>query len=136
MAYAGYLLKIGTYQIPHSLIKAESYKPYLNMQDLDSYTDADGYLHRFPVTLKVAKVELETKAMLTNTEFATLMTNISSQYTNPTGRECMITAYIPETDSYVEQKGYLADFEPEIYHADATTVTYNPIRLAFIGGVK
>ena len=65
MAYAGYLLKIGTYQIPHSIIRAESYKAYVNMQDLDSYTDADGYLHRFPVVLKVAKVELETKPLLT-----------------------------------------------------------------------
>lgn len=136
MAYAGYLLKIGTYQIPHSYIKAESYKAYVNMQDLDSYADADGYLHRFPVALKVEKVEFETIPLLTNTEFSTLMTNISSQYTNAIGRECMITAYIPETDSYVEQKGYLADFEPEIYHANATSVTYNPVRLAFIGGVK
>lgn len=35
----------------------------MNMQDVDDYTDANGYLHRNAVELKV---EFETRAMLTN----------------------------------------------------------------------
>ena len=45
MAYAGYLLKIGSYIIPKKFFKPQSYSPYVNMQDVEDYTDANGYLH-------------------------------------------------------------------------------------------
>lgn len=137
MAYAGYLVKIGDYTIPLSMIKADSYYAYVNMQDYEPWTDAKGYLHRDAVALKALKVEFETKAMLTNTEFATLMSNIAGEYITgkERARECNITAYIPETDDYVTQRGYMADFKPQMYFADANKIQYDPCRLAFIGGV-
>lgn len=135
MAYSGYLIKIGDYTIPLSLIKADSYYAYVNMQDYEPWTDANGELHRDVVDLKALKVEFETRAMLTNTQFTTLMSNIADEYTNATARECMITAYIPEYDDYVTQKGYMADFKPQMYLADANKILYDPCRLSFIGGV-
>lgn len=136
MAYAGYLLKIGNFTIPTSIIKADSYYAYVNMQDYEPWTDAKGYLHRDVVDLKALKVEFETKAMLTNTEFASLMSSIKAQFTKATARECNITAYIPELDDYVTQKGYMVDFKPQMYFADANKIQYDPVRLAFIGGVS
>lgn len=136
MAYAGYLLKIGNFTIPTSIIKADSYYAYVNMQDYEPWTDAKGYLHRDVVDLKALKVEFETKAMLTNTEFASLMSSIKAQFTNVTARECNITAYIPELDDYVTQKGYMADFKPQMYFADQNKIQYDPVRFAFIGGVS
>lgn len=136
MAYAGYLLKIGDFTIPTSIIKADSYYAYVNMQDYEPWTDAKGYLHRDVVDLKALKVEFETKAMLTNTEFASLMSSIKAQFTKATARECNITAYIPELDDYVTQKGYMADFKPQIYFADQNKIQYDAIRFAFIGGVS
>lgn len=136
MAYAGYLLKIGDFTIPTSIIKADSYYAYVNMQDYEPWTDAKGYLHRDVVDLKALKVEFETKAMLTNTEFASLMSSIKAQFTKATARECNITAYIPELDDYVTQKGYMADFKPQMYFADANKIQYDPVRFAFIGGVS
>ena len=136
MAYSGFLIKIGDYIIPaNKFIKAESYSPYVNMQDIDDWTDANGYLHREAVELKALKVEFETPAMLTNTELSELMNNIKANFTNAKGRECMITAYIPEYDDYVTQLGYMADFQPQIYGTYGGVIHYNPIRLAFIGGV-
>lgn len=136
MAYSGFLIKIGDYTIPaNKFIKAESYSPYVNMQDLDDWPDANGFLHREAVELKALKVEFETPAMLTNTELTELMTNIKANFTNAKGRECMITAYIPEYDDYVTQLGYMADFQPQIYGTYGGVIHYNPIRLAFIGGV-
>ena len=85
MAYSGWLLKIGNYIVPMSFMKAESYSPYVNMQDLDDYTDANGYLHRNAVELKALKVEFETRAMLTNKTFNEVLNNIRSQFTNATG---------------------------------------------------
>ena len=43
MAYAGYLMKIGNYTIPTSIIRADSYYAYDNMQDYEPWTDAKGY---------------------------------------------------------------------------------------------
>ena len=135
MAYAGYLLKIGTYQIPHSILKADEYSPYVNMQDLDDYTDANGYLHREPVDLKVAKVEFETVPGLDNAKFSEFMQSIQAQYTMAKGRQFSFTCYIPEYDDYVTQTGYLADFQPKISLADGTKIIYDSFRMAIIGGV-
>lgn len=136
MAYNGYLLKIGDYTVPmKKFIKADTYKVYVNMQDLDPWTDADGYLHRNAVELKALKVEFETPPMLTNKTFEEFMSNIRRNYVNETARECMVEAYIPETDSYVTQKCYMADIQPQIYGTYGGEVKYNQIRFAFIGGL-
>lgn len=136
MGYQGYLIKIGNYKIPaNKYIRANSYSPYVNMQDLEPWTDANGYLHRNSVELKALKVEFETPAMLTNITFEELMSNIRANYTDKTARECIVTAYIPEYNDYVTQKCYLADFAPTIYSNSGGIIRYNPIRFAFIGGL-
>lgn len=136
MAYNGWLIKAGNYIIPaNKYIKAESYSAYVNMQDLDPWTDADGYLHRSAVELKAEKIEFETPAMLTNKDLTELLKNIQKNYTTKKARELHITAYIPEYDDYITQLGYLADFTPQIYSNANGVIKYNPIRLAFIGGV-
>lgn len=138
MAYNGYLIKVGTYTIPLSYIRADSYYAYVNMQDYEPWTDAKGYLHRDAVALKAFKVEFETRAMLTNTQFTDLMNHISANYISgkEKGRECNVEVYVPETDSYVTQRAYLADFKPQMYYADETKIQYDPCRLTFIGGVS
>ena len=135
MAYSGFLLKIGNWEFPESLMAANSYSPYVNMQDVDPWTDENGELHRNPIDLKALKVEFETKNMLTSTQFAEIMRNIRANYVSEKGRSCFITAYIPEYDDYVTQYGYLADFQPQIYTTGGGIVKYNSIRFAFIGGV-
>ena len=133
MAYEGYLIKVGNYKIPHSYIGAETYTVYKNTQDLDSYRDADGKLHRTALSHTPNKVEFETVNMLDNKQFATLMSNIRKNYTNEDERKASVTLYIPESDSYVTQDMYMPDIQPQIYFADSKTIKYQPIRLAFIG---
>lgn len=136
MAYSGWLVKVGDYIIPaDKFIKAESYSAYANMQDLDPWTDANGYVHREAVELKAAKVEFETPAMLTNITFSELMQNIRSNFTVPRARQLILTAYIPEYDDYITQTAYLADFQPQIYSTSGGIIRYNSVRLSFIGGV-
>lgn len=136
MAYSGWLVKIGDYIIPaNKFIKAESYSAYVNMQDIDDYTDANGYLHRNAVELKAMKIEFETPAMLTNKDFSELMKNIQKNYTISKARQFLLTAYIPEYDKYMAQTGYMADFQPQIYSSAGGVLRYNSVRLAFIGGV-
>lgn len=135
MAYQGYLLKIGNYTVPLKYIRADSYSAYVNMQDVEAYTDANGYLHRNAVELKVAKVEFETVAMMTDKTFSEFIANIKANYLIESQRKVTITAYIPEYDDYVTQSGYLADFFPKMYGVFNGVIRYNPIRMAFIGGV-
>lgn len=133
MAYAGYLIKVGTYTIPLSLIRAETYSVFKSVTDLDSYVDGNGELHRNALEHIANKVEFETIPLLTNTQFASLMANIQAQMTVPLERKASVTCYIPETDSYVTQDMYMPDIKPSLYFADNTKIQYNQVRLAFIG---
>lgn len=136
MAYKGYLLKIGDYIVPtDKFVKADSYSPYVNMQDIDDWTDGDGYLHRNTVALKVAKVEFETPYGLTNVTLEEFMSNIRRNYTNTDGREAMVEVYIPEYDDYVLQKCYIADIKPQIYALWGDVIKYDPIKFSIIGGL-
>lgn len=134
--YSGWLIKVGDYTIPAKrFIKAESYSAYVNMQDLEPWTDANGYVHREAVDLKALKVEFETPPMLTNRDFEELMSNIRRNFTVPKARQCIVTAYIPEYDEYITQTAYMADFTPQIYGNYHGVIHYNSIRFSFIGGV-
>lgn len=134
MAYENYLLKIGNYTFPLKYIKAETYSAYINMQDLDPWTDGDGYLHRTAVELKALKIEFNTISM-TDTEFTKLMANIRANFTNEQARECTITAYIPELGTYITQKGYRADIKPVVYGIKNGEIRYEEVDFAFVGGV-
>lgn len=130
--YSGYLIKIGNYTFPTSLIKADSYTAYKSVTDLDSYVDANGVLHRNALDHFGYKCEFETIPMLTNTEFASIMTSIYAQFSNSTERKFVGTIYIPETDSYVSIDMYMPDIKPQMYFADANKIQYDAIRFAFI----
>lgn len=133
MAYSGYLIKVGNYTIPFSLIRAETYTVFKSVTDLDSYVDGNGYLHRNALEHIANKVEFETIPQLTNSQFAELMTNLYNNMTNTLERKATVTCYIPEIDDYVEQDMYMPDIQPTLYYADASVIKYNQIRLAFIG---
>lgn len=133
MAYNGFLIKVGNYTIPFKYMKAESYTAYRSIQDLDSYRDANGVLHRTALTHVPNKVEFETPAMLTDKTFSELMSNIQTNFTNANERKASVTMYVPETNEYVTQDMYMPDITPKIYHADSKKLQYDSIRLAFIG---
>lgn len=132
MAYSGYLIKVGTFTIPLSIIRAETYSAYESTTDLDSYVDGNGELHRNALDHKAYKAEFETVPMLTDKEFGSLMTSIRAQYTVSKEKKSLVTLYVPELDDYVSQYMYEPDITPTLYYADANKVQYEQIRLAFI----
>lgn len=132
MAYSTFLFKIGTYEFPRSLIKAESYSVYKSVTDLDSYVDANGELHRNALEHLAYKVEFETVPMLTNTQFSALMSDIYGQFTNQLERKALCTLYIPEIDDYVTCDMYMPDIKPQMYFADNSKIQYQSVRFAFI----
>lgn len=135
MAYSGFLLKIGNWEFPKSLMQAGSFFAYFNMQVKDPWTDEDGGLHMTPLHLRPITVKFNTKNRLTDTEFAEIMKNISDNYVSAVGRKLYVTAYIQEIDDYVTQLAYLADFYPNASIATDEYIKYSPIEMEFIGGV-
>lgn len=153
--YAGWLVKIGDYTIPGRFIRADNYFAQAIMQDVDPWTDANGYVHRNAVKLKALKVEFETPAMLTDDDIAEFLYHISENViTNgkPTinpdgsfydegGNECYITAFVQRYNKYYTQRGYIVDITPQIYgnyeknSYGNKILRCDPIRFAFIGGV-
>lgn len=134
MAYSGFLIKVGNYVIPSGkYLKADSYSVYRNVQDLDSYRDANGVLHRNALDHVANKVEFETPAMLTNADFSNFMSQIQANYTVPKERKANVTLYIPELDAYETQEMYMADPKPSIYTVANGVIRYNAIRFSFIG---
>jgi len=135
MGFSGYLLKVGNYEIDgYKYINYADYNVTWNSQDLDSYRDANGVLHRNALSHRVAKVEFELREGLTNDEVATFMGNISSNYTNATERKASVTVFVPELNDYVTQDMYMSDPQFKIRRIDRNNIIrYEKTRIAFIG---
>lgn len=135
MGFSGYLFKVGNYEVDgYVYINYSSYNVTWNSQDLDSYRDALGVLHRNALEHKVAKIEFETRENLTNDEVATFMGNIRANYTNAVERKATVTVFVPELNDYVTQEMYMSDPQFKIKRIDSNNVIkYERVRIAFIG---
>ena len=137
MAYQGYLLKIkGTtdYEFPLEWITFESFKPIRGIQDLDSYRDGNGVLHRNALNTKVVKVEFQLRENIKASEYDVIMKAISDRYTKAAERKLQIDVYLPETGVYTGAIDvYMPDPEVVIKRADKNDLVYKSIRMAFIG---
>ena len=129
MAFSDYLLKVGNYTIPLRFMKLESYTSMPEQrQDLDSYRDADGYLHRTVLPHTATKIEFETPYMYM-AEMQELIQGIKSNFTNVLARQCTLTYYDDETDSYKTGTFYMpGTIEFKWYNKNI----YAPTRFAFI----
>lgn len=129
MALQGYLIKVGNYTIPLTFIKIETYKSAPNQrQDLDSYRDANGYLHRNVLSHTATKLEFETP-YLTFKDMRSLIQNIRANYTDELARTVELTYYDEETDSYKTGTFYMpGTVEYNWYNKEI----YAPSRIAFI----
>lgn len=136
MAFAGYLLKVGNFEIDGTYyINWDKYNVTRLIQDLDSYRDANGVLHRNALDHVPIKVEFETRENLTNTDVGYFFGQIQANYTLPAERKAMVTAYVPELDTYITQEMYMADPQIKIKRIEdsTNTIKYESIRVAFIG---
>lgn len=129
--YSGFLLKIGGDVFDMGYIKEKTYTAYQSVQDLDSYRDANGELHREALPHVPIKVEFETMP-LDNDSYGAIMSIIKGNYLNELERKVSITAFIPELNGYVTQDAYMAEPQPKISHID-DKVHYESLRMAFIG---
>ena len=138
MAFSGFILQINgsgsnLYQFPMEYIQWESYKAVIGSQDLDSYRDANGVLHRNALKTRVPKVEFQLREGVKSGEFETIMTNLQNRYQNGIEKKVNVTAYFPEIADYITFDSYIPDIETVIKKVDRTQMIYKSIRFAFIG---
>jgi len=138
MAYAGYLIKVGSWTFPTKYIKYETYKISPNQRiDLDSSVSTDGYLHRQVLPHTRTKVEFDMPYM-SYSDQTTIMTNLRAAWAaNGTTlqRECVVEYYDMETDTYKTMNCYMPDIDWKIRNVKDTApyqVNYSETRLAFI----
>lgn len=119
--------------IPNKYISIQSYvsTPH-QRQDLDSFQDNEGHLHRNTLEHTRSKVEFNTPIMLED-DLATLDALISSAFTVPKERKLTIRFYCFDTHSYDEAVCYIPDitYTPLLIRADGK-VLMDKVRLAFI----
>lgn len=138
MAYSGYLLKIkqsgNDYTFPLQYIEFGTFKTVLGIQDLDSYRDANGVLHRNALPHKIAKVEFQLRENIKASEYDTIMSAITSRYTKSAERKLSVDVFLPELATYMtDVEVYMPDPEVTIKRADENELVYATIRMAFIG---
>ena len=140
MGFNGYLLKIGTGNSAFTItgecyIDYASYDATKEVQDLDAYRDATGALHRNALPHIPMKVNFQTRPGLDNEEMSTLLSGISSNYSNALERKATVTAFIPELNDYVTQEMYMAGPTLKIRKIDTAQnkVYYESCKITFIG---
>lgn len=131
MAYAGYLLKMNGITIPHKYMKHDSYKITVNTQDLDSYQDADGYLHRTVLGHSQIKIEW-TFPFATSTFLQELFGIFRSIWGNSRERKTECVVYVPEWDAYYSGTFYMPDPTFQIYEINSNVIKYSEMRIALI----
>lgn len=125
MSYQGYLLKVDGIIFPNSLIAFGTFSITPNQrQDLDSYRDSTGYLHRNILPHMPSKIEFTTK-VLHDADRATLENILKTR--DEFTLEYWDTEY--KTGTF-----YSPDIKYEIYDIDKVSgsIRYKPVRIAMI----
>ena len=131
MAFNDYLIQVGSYQIPNSAIKYDSWSSIYETQDYDSYRDENGHLHRNALAGRKMKVEFNTPYMYEQ-DFDSLMAGIRGQFISAVEQSANVTAYIDELGDYVTQKCYLVNVNPKVAQNSPNGIIYQPTRICFI----
>ena len=124
MAYMGYLIKIGNKEIPTKYIAESSYYATPSQrQDLDSYRDNTGLLHRDVVEHEPSKVEFKTIDGLTEAEVTAIWDIFSSESANWNEMKANVEFYDPLTGTYLTEPMYLKNPKVQIDEIDQETNT-------------
>ena len=135
MAFSGYLIKVGSTEIPLTYMRAETYSVTPNQRmEWSAERDINGNLHRKTVSNMPPKIEFKTPLM-TNREIAALNAMFQAAFTVPSERKLPVTYYDAETDSYKTHDCYMPDTQYQIRNVDIAKniINYEELRFAFIG---
>lgn len=132
VAYNGFMFKFGSYDFS-DMIRADSYEINPNArQDLDSYRDADGVLHRTALSHTATSIKFNVR-FRSQAEHEEMMNAITSNYINSNERDANCTYYDPETCSYKTGHFYLdSNVGFKVYGTYNNEIKFNESEMAFV----
>jgi hypothetical protein len=126
MAFEGHLFELEGVVFPMKFIAIETYESTPNQKiDIDSYTDANGKLHRNVLPHTRSKFEFTTPTM-------SLTEKIEMQGFFPDRLTVSARYWNDETNTYTNGTFYVPDITFKPYATYAGDIKYKPIRIAFI----
>lgn len=132
--FSGYILKIGDFIFPMKYIVEDSLQITKTVQDLDSYRDSNGVLHRNALEHWVADITFDVVPFLTGEELASLMGSIRRNYIIAAERRVNVTVFIPEENDYITQEMYMPDIQIPVFSAESNgKILYQSFSMEFIG---
>jgi hypothetical protein len=133
MAFSGYLLKAGGFEIPTSFIAIGTYKVTPNQRlETSAERNTDGMLIRSTVAHTPTKIEFQTIRMY-NSQVNAFMTYLSNAYTDVLAKKLSLNYYVPDLDAYQTGEFYVPDINFTIFRVVSSSVLqYEQTRIAFI----
>ena len=133
MAFEGYLMKAGTLPFPHKYIQVSTYQATPSQrQDLDSYQDSQGNLHRTVVSHDRTKIIFKTVENLTLTEKQEIQSFFSAAMTSTRERKVKLTYWNDETNAYANGNFYIPDVTFTIKRIDGSNIIYDSVEFHLI----
>ena len=133
MAFEGYLMKAGAATFPHKYIQISTYQTTPSQrQDLDSYQDSLGNLHRTVVPHDRSKIIFKTMDNLNLTEKQEIQAFFNAAMTNTRERKVSLTYWNDESNAYATGSFYIPDVTYPIKRIEADNIVYDSVEYHLI----
>ena len=133
MAFEGYLMKAGAATFPHKYIQISTYQTTPSQrQDLDSYQDSLGNLHRTVVPHDRSKIIFKTMDNLNLTEKQGIQAFFNAAMTNTRERKVSLTYWNDESNAYATGSFYIPDVTYPIKRIEADNIVYDSVEYHLI----
>lgn len=139
MAFAGYLLKVGTganaVEIPMKYMRASTFKATPDQRmEWSAERNVAGFLKRETVPNTPPKIEFNTPSM-TNVQVAALNALFIGAFSDASQRKLTVEYFDQWSNSYKTHECYMPDVQFPIRNVDVANniINYDEIRYAFIG---
>ena len=133
MAFEGYLMKAGAATFPHKYIQISTYQTTPSQrQDLDSYQDSQGNLHRTVLPHDRSKIIFKTMDNLNFTEKQEIQAFFNAAMTNTRERKVSLTYWNDESNAYATGSFYIPDVTYPIKRIEADNIVYDSVEYHLI----
>ena len=133
IAFEGYLMKAGAATFPHKYIQISTYQTTPSQrQDLDSYQDSLGNLHRTVLPHDRSKIIFKTMDNLNLTEKQEIQAFFNAAMTNTRERKVSLTYWNDESNAYATGSFYIPDVTYPIKRIEADNIVYDSVEYHLI----
>lgn len=133
MAFEGYLMKAGAATFPHKYIQISTYSATPSQrQDLDSYQDSQGNLHRAVVPHDRSKIVFKTLDNLRLAGKQEIQAFFNGAMSNVRERKVELTYWNDESNAYQTGSFYIPDVTYPIKRIESNDIVYESIEYHLI----